>query len=323
MPIVAGYDRRALDAILIEQDQVITRKQALNCAMSEKALRQRLRPDGPWQVVLPGVYLAQNGALRYEHRIAAAFLHAGSGLAVTGLGAAARHGIPCGPTDFVDILVPQDCRRADMRFVRLHRTIVAPKTYNDGGFVPFAAPARAVADAARQMRELTEVRALVAAAVQRRKASIWQLADELKVGPKQGSALLRLALAEVADGVRSIAEGDLRSLVRRGKLPEPLYNPSLYVGGDFLASPDAWWQEAGVAAEVDSKEYHLSPEQWAKTLDRHAQMTAQGILVLHFPPSKIRGDGRSVAEQVRSALESSRGPLPHIRTVPAQERLSR
>jgi very-short-patch-repair endonuclease len=318
MPILARYDRRALSAILDEQDQVVSRKQALACGMSEQALRQRLRPDGPWQVVLPGIYLAQNGALRYEHRIAAAFLHAGSGLAITGLGAAARHGIPCGPGEFVDVLVPHECRRADMRFVRLHRTIVAPKTYNDGGFVPFAAPARAVADAARLMTDLTEVRALVAAGVQRRQLSIWQLAEELKIGPRQGSALLRQALTEVADGVRSVAEGDLRSLVRRSKLPEPLYNPRLYVGEDFLASPDEWWQEAGVAAEVDSKEYHLSPEQWARTLDRHAQMTAQGILVLHFPPSKIRSDGRAVAEQIRTALESSRGPLPHIRTVPAQ-----
>jgi very-short-patch-repair endonuclease len=318
MPRLARYDRHAVAAILNEQDQVISRKQALACGMSAEALRLRLRPDGPWQVVLPGVYLTQTGALRYEHRIAAAFLHAGAGLAITGLGAAARHGIPCDPGEFVDVLVPHDCKRTDVRFVRLHRTTVVPKTYNDGGFVPFAAPARAVADAARLMTDLTEVRALVAAAVQRRRASIWQLAEELTIGPRQGSALLRRALTEVADGVRSTAEGDLRTLIKRDRLPEPLYNPSLYVGEDFLASPDAWWRDAGVAAEVDSKEYHLSPEQWAKTTDRHARMTAQGILVLHFPPSKIRGDGGQVAQQIRSALESSRGPLPQIRTVPAR-----
>jgi very-short-patch-repair endonuclease len=320
VPRLAKYDRHAVAAILNEQDEVISRKQALACGMSAEALRMRLRPGGPWQVVLPGIYLTQTGALRYQHRIAAAYLHSGPGLAVTGVGAAARHGIPCNPGEFVDVLVPHDCKRTDVRFVRLHRTTVVPKTYNDGGFVPFAAPARAVADAARLMTDLAEVRALVAGAVQRRKVSIWQLAEELKSGPRQGSALLRQALTEVADGVRSVAEGDLRALARRSKLPEPLYNPRLYVGEDFLASPDAWWREAGVAAEVDSKEYHLSPEQWAKTLDRHARMTAQGILVLHFPPSKIRSDGRAVAEQIRTALDSSRGPLPQIRTVPLQGR---
>lgn len=317
MPRLAAYDRAALEAVLDAQDLVISRAQALDCGLSPAAIRSRVRLDGPWQVVMPGIYLGHSGRLTQIQRVTAAFLHAGPAIAITGLVAAARHGVGCGFSDVVDVLVPRECRRTNAGFVRLHRTSVVPKTYVDG-VVRYAAPARAVADAARLMTDLTEVRALVAAGVQRRQLSIWQLAEELKIGPRQGSALLRQALTEVADGVRSVAEGDLRSLVRRSKLPEPLYNPRLYVGEDFLASPDEWWQEAGVAAEVDSKEYHLSPEQWAKTLDRHAQMTAQGILVLHFPPSKIRSDGRAVAEQIRTALESSRGPLPHIRTVPAQ-----
>jgi hypothetical protein len=320
MPRLALYDRAALDKILTAQDQVIRRDQAVECGMSAEAIRSKLRDGGPWQVVLPGIYLSHSGALTRLQRIAAAFLYARPGLAVTGQVAAARHGVPCELGSFVDVLVPLQCRRSDLGFARLHRTGVVPKVFTDGGVVPYAAPARAVADAARLMTDPAEVRALVAAAVQRRRVSVWQLADELKAGPRQGSALLRRALAEVAEGVRSVAEGDLRLLIKKSKLPEPLYNPCLYVGEDFLASPDAWWREAGVAGEVDSKEYHLSPEQWAKTLDRHARMTAQGILVLHFPPSKIRADSGQVARQIRNALESSRGPLPQIRTVPAQGR---
>ena len=38
------------------------------------------------------------------------------------------------------------------------------------------------------------------------------------------------AFEEVADGVRSSAEGDLRTLVKRERLPEPMYNPRLYAG---------------------------------------------------------------------------------------------
>jgi hypothetical protein len=56
----------------------------------------------------------------------------------------------------------------------------------------------------------------------------------------------------VAEGIRSTAEGDLRDLIRAARLPMPLFNASLYVGDTFLAIPDAWWPEAGVAAEVDS-----------------------------------------------------------------------
>jgi hypothetical protein len=157
------------------------------------------------------------------------------------------------------VLVPLVSRRGDAGFVRLHRKASTPKVFV-AGIVRYALPARAVADAARQLEDAAEVRALVAATVQRGKAAIWQLAAELENGPKRGSARLRRVLAEVADGVRSTAEGDLRTLMKRARLPEPVFNPKLYVGDEFLASPDAWWRELGVAAEVDSKEWHLSPE---------------------------------------------------------------
>jgi hypothetical protein len=39
--------------------------------------------------------------------------------------------------------------------------------------------------------------------------------------------------------------------------------------GTFLGIPDAWWQRAGVAAEVDSREYHISPENQERTRKRH------------------------------------------------------
>lgn len=48
-----------------------------------------------------------------------------------------------------------------------------------------------------------------------------QIADELARGPVQGFARIRQVLAEVADGVRSAAEGELRSLIRRERLLVP------------------------------------------------------------------------------------------------------
>ena len=74
-----------------------------------------------------------------------------------------------------------------------------------------------------------------------------------------------------------------------------------------------------MAAEVDSRAWHFSPADWEQTMARHARMTAQGILVLHFPPGKIRTEPRLVATEIRSALASSRGPLAHITTVPANQ----
>ncbi|MGN6793132.1 MAG: hypothetical protein ACTHJW_12180 [Streptosporangiaceae bacterium] len=185
----------------------------------------------------------------------------------------------------------------------------------------WALTARAVADAVRIKTEVNYVRALVADAVQQGKCTVQQLAAELAAGPKQRSAALRAALEEVADGVASIAEGDLRNLIKKGRLPEPLYNARLYVGDLFLAKPDVWWAEAGLAVEVDSREWHLSPADWERTQARHASMSAHGILVLHYAPRRIRTDGAAVVAEIRAGLEAGRKrPRLPIRAVPAGQR---
>jgi very-short-patch-repair endonuclease len=113
--------------------------------------------------------------------------------------------------------------------------------------------------------------------------------------------------------VRSAAEGDLHTLVKRERLPEPMYNARLFVGNQFLAMPDAWWPQAGLAVEVDSREWHLSPADWERTLARGARMTEHGILVMRFTPRQVRTAGRDVASKIRSVLTSPEArPLPQI-----------
>lgn len=184
--------------------------------------------------------------------------------------------------------------------------------------IRWAPAARAVADAARSGLELRDVRAIVADAVQRRICTITQLATELRAGSPQRSGAFCAALGEVADGVASVTEGDLRKLIRSGRLPEPLYNPQLYIGDEFLGQPDVWWRDAGVAGEVDSREWHLSPDQWERTMARHARMSAAGIIVIHVTPRRIRLEGAKVLAEFGSAIEAGRQrpPLP-IRTVPS------
>ena len=67
----------------------------------------------------------------------------------------------------------------------------------------------------------------------------------------------------------------LKQLLKRAKIAEPMFNPRLYADEEFIASPDAWWPEAGVAGEVDSRAYHLSPQDHEHTRD--AQIAAYGI----------------------------------------------
>ena len=187
------------------------------------------------------------------------------------------------------------------------------------GEIRFVMPARALADAARSLTVAQEVRGLVAQAVQQQRCSIEMLAMELEQGPAKGSAFLRTALEEVRDGIRSVPEGDLRVLLRRERLPMPMFNARLYDDKQALiAVADCWWDDAGVAAEVDSREYHYSAEDWQRTMRRHDRLVARGVLVLHFSPARIRAEPQAVAAESRSALIAGRDrPRLPIRSLPA------
>lgn len=319
MPRLGEYDHQALAKLLRRQHGVIARAQAFERGLGKEQVRYRLRDGGPWQRMLPGVYLTHTGLPSADQRELGALLYAGPRAVLTGPASLRRFGLVVPRAGTVDVLVPAEEQRRDAGFVRLHRTIRLPKGFCVAGEVRYALPPRAVADAARWLTDIGEVRAVVAESVQRRMCSIEHLAEELEHGPKQGSALLRRALAEVAGGVRSAAEGQLHALIKRSGLPMPMFNPRLFVGRAFLAVPDCWWPEVGVAAEVDSRAWHLSPRGWENTLARQARMAAAGIIVLHFTPSQIYAQRSEVAGLIRSALASAQGrPLPQVRTLPAR-----
>jgi very-short-patch-repair endonuclease len=316
MPRVSAV--AGLAGLLDRQLSVASRRQLLSLGMKDTAMQYRVRQGGPWQTLLPGIYLTTSGLPSFAQKEMAALLYAGPGSLITGPVALMHHCIRSnGNLNVIDMLVPVDRQRLSTGFVRLHRTARIPTRTCSAGPVRLAPAPRAVADTARLLTDMRDVRAVVAEAVQLGRCTVTELAGELGDAPIRGSAMLRSVLAEVADGVRSTAEGDLRTLIKAARLPAPLFNPSLYVGDVFLGKPDAWWSRAGVAVEVDSRAWHLSPEDWDRTRRRHDQMAAAGIIVLHFSPRELRREPAMVTQRIRDALAKglARPPLP-IRTTP-------
>jgi hypothetical protein len=316
----AQHQQDALFRILEQQLEVITRRQALDVGLTRHALHHRLRPGGPWRSLLPGVYLAATGTPTTLQEEMAALVYAGDDSVITGPAALRCHHIGKAIPDHIDVLVPAERKRRDAGFVRLHRTTRMPERIWQTGPVRYTLLPRAVADGARGMVSLRDVRALVADAVQRGRCPVPELAAELTGGQKSGSALFRVALADVAEGIRSTAEADLKDLLVKGRLPMPLFNPSLYAAdGTFIARPDGWWPELGIAIEVDSQEWHLSPQDHADTLARGRRIARYQIVVLRFTPRQLRSDPATVIREIAQALEGAVGrpPLANIRTVPA------
>jgi very-short-patch-repair endonuclease len=308
----------AVTEVLRRQHQVVTRKQALANGLTKDMLSRRVQSGGPWQRLLPGVFLAVTGTPTRDQRETAALLYAGPGSTISGIAAVRRHGLRVPATADIDVLIPAGRRRQNAAFVVLHYTRRVPDLVCYEGPIQFTLPARAVADTVRWLDDFASVRALVASAVQKRLCLIEQLAAELRSGSMQGSAHFRVALAEVLAGVRSIIEAELRQLIMRGRLPEPMFNAKLFDGDDLLAVADVWWPDFGVVAEADSREWHLLPEHWEQTMARHARLTSLGILVLHFTPSQIRSEPEQVLQVIRQTLISRRGqPALAIRARPA------
>ncbi len=287
-------------------------------------IARRCRTGGPWRRMLPGVVKLNNGPPTRAERRLAALLYTGDQALLTGADALELHGMermprPSGP---VHLLVPEDCRRAGAGRVLAERTHRLPEP--EPGRWPMAPLDRAVLDHVRRLTDKTVTRAVLSEVVQRGRCTPAQLGAELEAGCQWGTAVPRAVLREVSAGVRSAAEAAARALLRRSGLPVPQWNVALYDGsGRFLAIPDAWFDEVALAWEIDSKEWHLSPQSYERTIERRAAMTAAQVIVLPTLPGKLvrRPD---VLRDLHGAyaLAASR-PRPPVVAVPLSDRHER
>jgi hypothetical protein len=303
-----------LKRTLSRQYGVIGLDQATSLGLLMSTIRCRIRPGGPWQRILPGVYLTESGPPTRDQLDMAALLYAGPQALITGLAALRRcglqHALPA-----VDVLVPQCCGRASRDHVRLHRTVRMPSLVVVQGSIELAMAPRATIDAARYLSDTRDLRAVVAGVVQQRLCTLQELRTELSLARMPDATGLQAVLGEVAAGIRSAPEGDLMDLINQAALPKPLYNADLYLDDAFLARPDAWWREVSVAAEVDSRAHHSSADDWQRTMRRHTKMTAAGIRLLHFSPAEIRSQPLMVIARITDALATG-APIARIRTMP-------
>ena len=91
MPVTVRID--GLGELLDQQFSVASRGQLLDLGMKDNAMQWRVRPGGPWQALLPGVYLGLTGAPNLLQKEMAAQLYAGPGSLITGPVALMHHGL--------------------------------------------------------------------------------------------------------------------------------------------------------------------------------------------------------------------------------------
>lgn len=298
----------SLLALLERQHGVVTREQLVADGLSSAAVRRRLA--GAWRLVAPGVVSVSREPLTEDARLVAALLMAGPRAVVTGAAAARRHGLTSARRpEVVDVLVPVNQASRSQAFVRVMRTRRMPDGTHHDGAIALAPVARAVGDLCRGSRDERDARAVVIEAVQRGRTSLDSLRHELFAGPRRGSALLRRALDAAATGAWSAPEHDLLVLLATSStLPRPWPNPRLTtVSGRRLPTPDAWFDDVGLAVQVHSRLHHSGADDWDRTVRADSALAEAGVLRLSITPHEISATPRDVLARIER-LHASRSP---------------
>lgn len=270
----------------VELPRVLSRAHATRIGIPPHVIQRRLSA-GRWRRVLPRTYLTVE-TFTWADRLAAASAFAGpravlSGAAVLHDGSLRSVRRP----GRVLILVPPERRLRSTGWVQIRPTRRLPDAELVPG-PPRVPIARAVADHALTLHRIDDVRAVVAEAVRRRLSTVDEIAAELDAGPRNGSRLLRQALAEVAGGAWSAPEARAARLLRRAGVPPFEQNARIDLpgGGHYVA--DFLWRELRAILEIDSVEHHFDLADWEATMDRHLVLETIGYSVAHRPPSAVQ-----------------------------------
>jgi hypothetical protein len=247
-----------------------------------------------------------NGPLTREQRWHVARVHAGPRALLTGFTAAEASGLTGWEREIVDVLVPLGARRnprSPVRF-RLHRR----RDWDDvraGRRPRMHHLADSIVVAAGTFDSPRPACGLFAAAVQQRILRSDDLSEALDRALRaRHRAVLRGAVADIAQGSDALSEIDLVRLCRRYGLPSPAQQAVRRERSGRRRYLDASWRRRDgrlVVVEVDGA-LHLSAKRWWDDQLRQNEISLGDALVLRFPSVIVRTQPDLVAAQLRRAL---------------------
>src|SRR5690625_418047 len=289
VPRRANYDSRAVDELITANERVVTHAQLMELHVPRSTICARMR-GGPWQWILPGVTLCHTGTPTWREKALAALKYGGPGAMLTGASGMREYGVRERLDPRMHILVPSTVNRTSHHFVIVERTTHLPDPVVRRG-ISLAPLARCCVDGSRRTLRLPSVRAAIAEVVQRKLCQPPDLRLAVETLATQRSGCARKVLREIDAGIRSAAEGDSRDAFRNSDVPMPEWNVSLFTpDGVFLCSPDGWWDDFALAIQIDSMEWHLSPELYKRTQATQRILAQAGIPFLPWAPGDVSRD---------------------------------
>ncbi|MEV0171871.1 hypothetical protein AB0I00_12240 [Streptomyces sp. NPDC050803] len=335
---------RPLHQLADVRRRVLTAAQLRAHGVSAAETNEQCRAGGPWQQILPGVFLLHPGPPTSEERLHAVLLFAArernagvpsqpgaeephrpvyTEAMITGLAALTLHGFAATPPltalDSIDVLVPRLRRLRSTGCARIVRTASLPAPEQVTG-LPVAPVPRALADAVAELSDAGAVRRLLTEAVRGGHCEPAAVVRELN----QAKLLSRPHVVDAVDSLlaegRAIAEDRLYAMVREHGLPDPVWNVDLRLpGGPHLGGLDAYWPEHAVAVELDTRAPRQDEDaMWSEYARKREHLERLGITVVYITPKKLRDALEQQAAVVRTALMASadRDPAAYVVVLP-------
>lgn len=308
--------------LLSRQDQVATTMQLRAAGLTKTAVHWNAGRH--WRLLLPRVVIVSRDSPTDRQRLIAALLWAGPKAYLANATAAVHHGITSAVRHdgIVDLLTPHPCSTRRKGFAQVTRTELEDHDVRVIGPIRVASPAHAAIGAALNAGRPSDREAILIEAVQKRIATVDDLADwAYRLRPRD-TFRLEPALQAAASGAWSSPEATLLGLVSTSPvLAEPWLNPSLRgPDGSALVTPDLWFDELAVAVMVHSHRHHSQGEDWDSTVDRDAELSSLGVVVVGVTPGRLRRDPEAVLLRIEAACRTAeQRPRPPVTARPQQE----
>lgn len=285
-----------LDSVLVLQDGIIRRDQAMAAGLSGSTVASKVYRKR-WVRVLPRVYAVGVDPSSATSRVRAAALWAGEDAVVTGAAAAWWWGLSDRAPSTIEVVVGSQRRMSRIDGIDVLRTDLADLEIDRHRRIPVTTPAATCLHLARTDRpDLLEV-----ALRKGLGADLLDLTLEIGRG-RPGQAQARRSRERVRDNPWSSPESSLHRLFRDAGVTGWTANPRVCLA-EGVRHPDVLFDDIMLVVEVDGHRYHRTPAQAAADLKRQNAFVDECYTVLRFTPAEIADEPDRVVALIRRTVE--------------------
>jgi very-short-patch-repair endonuclease len=284
---------------LQSQSGVISRQQAAEAGLTEKAIDWRLR-SGAWRHLHRSTYAAFTGYPSREGKLWAAVLRAGPGAVLSHETAAEIHGLIDKPTGPIQITVPAERRPGQRRKIQgvvIHRWRCLAPEWQPPWHLPRTTVEDTVLDLVAAARTFDDAYGWISRAVGRRLTSPQSLGKALaRRSRMRWRPWITAALQDAADGVHSPLERNYVHGVERAHGLPTARRQARRRHGSGTRYLDNLYEKYDLCVELDGLVAHPAEGRWRDTHRDNANLL-QGTETLRYGwPDVTENRCRTAAE---------------------------